>query len=151
MKLEQKALNNTFTHTVIGDKLYSTKRTTTGGAFMKPEISKDIIRGHTTTIILNILSQGDSYGYEIAKAVRELSHDAYELNEATLYTAFRRMERNGDIESYWGDETHGGRRKYYKLTEQGTRLLAKNVADWAFAKKIIDDLITGRIDDNGHN
>ncbi|GKT03807.1 PadR family transcriptional regulator [Furfurilactobacillus sp. WILCCON 0119] len=118
---------------------------------MTPEISKEIIRGHTTTIILNILSQGDSYGYEIAKAIRTLSHDAYELNEATLYTAFRRMEKNGEIESYWGDETQGGRRKYYRLTEDGNLTLAQNVANWAFAKNVIDDLITGRIDENGHN
>ncbi|GAB6092941.1 PadR family transcriptional regulator [Furfurilactobacillus curtus] len=118
---------------------------------MKPEISKDIIRGHTSTIILNILSQGDSYGYEIAKAVRALSNNAYELNEATLYTAFRRLEKNGDITSYWGNETQGGRRKYYQLTTQGQTTLAKNVADWTFAKKIIDDLITGRITEDGHN
>lgn len=118
---------------------------------MKPEISKDIIRGHTTSIILNVLSQGDSYGYEIAKAVQQLSNNAYELSEATLYTAFRRMEKNGDIESYWGDESQGGRRKYYRVTEQGQQLLAKDIADWRFAKDIIDDLITGRIDENGHD
>jgi len=113
---------------------------------MKPIISKDIIRGHTTTIVLNILSQGDSYGYEIAKTIRQLSHEAYELNEATLYTVFRRLEKNGDIQSYWGDESQGGRRKYYKITEQGTETLKTNVKEWNFAKHVIDDLILGRID-----
>ena len=115
---------------------------------MKPIISKDIIRGHTTTIVLNILSQGDSYGYEIAKMVRELSHNDYELNEATLYTVFRRLEKNGDIASYWGDESQGGRRKYYQITNQGQKTLVENIKAWNFAKKVIDDLILGRI--NNH-
>lgn len=130
------------THTVIGVKLYSSK----GRQQMKPIISKDIIRGHTTTIVLNILSQGDSYGYEITKTIKKLSHDAYELNEATLYTVFRRLEKNGDIQSYWGDESQGGRRKYYQITQQGTETLKNNVKEWNFAKHVIDDLILGRID-----
>ncbi|AYE38074.1 PadR family transcriptional regulator [Companilactobacillus zhachilii] len=114
---------------------------------VKPLISKDIIRGHTTTIVLNILSQGDSYGYEIAKMVKVLSRDAYELNEATLYTVFRRLEKNGDITSYWGDESQGGRRKYYQITDQGKQTLTDNIKAWNFAKEVIDDLILGRIED----
>ncbi len=114
---------------------------------MKPIISKDIIRGHTATIVLNILSQGDSYGYEIAKTVRELSNNAYEINEATLYTVFRRLEKNEDITSYWGDESQGGRRKYYQITSQGKQTLKENTEAWNFAKKVIDELILGRIQD----
>jgi len=115
---------------------------------MKPLISKDIIRGHTATIVLNILNQGDSYGYEIAKMVKELSHDKYELNEATLYTVFRRLEKNDDIASYWGDESQGGRRKYYQITAQGKQTLEDNIEAWKFAKDVIDDLILGRIQDH---
>ncbi|APX72996.1 PadR family transcriptional regulator [Companilactobacillus allii] len=113
---------------------------------MKPIISKDIIRGHTTTIVLNILNQNDSYGYEIAKTIKQMSHETYELNEATLYTVFRRLEKNNDIQSYWGDESQGGRRKYYKITEQGKATLKENIKEWNFAKHVIDDLILGRID-----
>ena len=75
---------------------------------MNTTISTDLIRGHTDTIILNILRQGDSYGYEIYKKIIELSGNKYELKEATLYTAFRRLEQGGYIVSYWGDETQGG-------------------------------------------
>jgi len=115
---------------------------------MKPEISKETIRGHTATIVLNILSQGDSYGYAIAKMIKVLSHAAYEINEATLYTVFRRLEKNGDITSYWGNETQGGRRKYYRISEQGQQTLAHNLQEWQFAKQVIDDLILGRIDEH---
>ncbi|MDV7718671.1 PadR family transcriptional regulator [Pediococcus ethanolidurans] len=109
------------------------------------QISKDLIRGNTDTIILNLLNQQDSYGYQIAKQVKYLSNDAYEINEATLYTVFRRLEKHQDIESYWGDETQGARRKYYRITETGQQLLAENVQQWNFSKKIIEKLIKGSI------
>ncbi|NLW07520.1 MAG: helix-turn-helix transcriptional regulator [Clostridia bacterium] len=110
---------------------------------MGPTISTDLIRGHTNTIILNVLRQGDSYGYEIYKKIIELSGNKYELKEATLYSAFRRLEQDGYIDSYWGDETQGGRRKYYRITGKGRELYEQNKADWEFAKEVLDKLIKG--------
>ncbi len=110
-------------------------------------ISTDLIRGNTNTIILNILRQGDSYGYEIYKKIIELSGNQYELKEATLYTAFRRLEQEGYILSYWGDETQGGRRKYYRITEEGKKHYNKYREDWDFAKEVLDKLIKGDLYD----
>ncbi len=109
-------------------------------------ISNDLIRGNTVTIILNVLRQGDSYGYEIYKKIIELSNNQYELKEATLYTAFRRLEQDGQILSYWGDETQGGRRKYYRITEEGKERYEQNKNDWNFAKEVLDKLINGGFD-----
>lgn len=114
---------------------------------MGATISNDLIRGNTDTIILNILRQGDSYGYEIYKKIIVLSGHRYELKEATLYTAFRRLEQDGFILSYWGDETQGGRRKYYRITEKGKEVYEQNLKDWNFAKEIIDQLVKGGIED----
>lgn len=108
---------------------------------MDSKISSDLIRGHTDTIVLGILKDGDSYGYEIYKKIIEKSEGAYELKEATLYSSFRRLEKEGYITSYWGDETQGGRRKYYKITALGENLYNLNKQDWEFAKRIIDKLI----------
>ena len=55
-------------------------------------LSADILRGYTDTIILHQLSHGDSYGYQINKTISTLSGGEVELKEATLYTAFRRLE-----------------------------------------------------------
>ncbi|KUO49064.1 MAG: hypothetical protein APF76_10585 [Desulfitibacter sp. BRH_c19] len=115
---------------------------------MRKTISTDLIRGNTDTIILNILRQGDSYGYEIYKKIIELSGNQYELKEATLYTAFRRLEQESYILSYWGDETQGGRRKYYRITEEGKERYEQNKKDWNFAKEILDKLIKGGLDDD---
>ncbi|NLP24787.1 MAG: helix-turn-helix transcriptional regulator [Syntrophomonadaceae bacterium] len=114
---------------------------------MSGTISNDLIRGHTDTVILNILRQGDSYGYEIYKKVIALSGNRYELKEATLYTAFRRLEQDGLVVSYWGDESQGGRRKYYRITDQGKKVYQQNKVDWNFAKEVLDKLIQGGLED----
>lgn len=116
---------------------------------MGTTISTDLIRGNTDTIILNVLRQGDSYGYEIYKTIIDLSGNQYELKEATLYTAFRRMEQEGYISSYWGDETQGGRRKYYRISNKGLEVYEQNIKDWSFAKDILDKLILDTIDKGG--
>lgn len=113
---------------------------------MGGRITTDLIRGHTDTIILNILRQGDSYGYEIYKTVIALSGQQYELKEATLYSAFRRLEHDDWIASYWGDESQGGRRKYYRITEKGRENYEQNRKDWRFAKDILDKLIEGGLE-----
>ncbi|GAB4074716.1 PadR family transcriptional regulator [Barrientosiimonas marina] len=112
---------------------------------MVAKISKDLIRGHTSAIILNILNQGDNYGYGIYKEIIKLSENQYELKEATLYTAFRRLEKEDYILSYWGNETQGGRRKYYRITEEGKKKYEQNKKDWDFAKYILDSLIKGEL------
>lgn len=108
---------------------------------MNGKISSDLLRGHTDTIVLGILMEGDSYGYEIYKKIIEKSEGAYELKEATLYSSYRRLEQDGSITSYWGDETQGGRRKYYKITPTGEKVYNLNKQKWEFAKRIIDKLL----------
>ena len=70
-------------------------------------IASDALRGYTEAIILRRLMDKDSYGYEINKTIQEKTKGQYELKEATLYTAFRRLEQAGYILSYWGDEKTG--------------------------------------------
>lgn len=104
-------------------------------------ITADLIRGHTETIILAALSKGDSYGYAINKSVYEASCRKYELKEATLYTAFKRLEDAGSISSYWGNETTGARRKYYTITKTGQQALSRKILEWNQAKSLIDSLL----------
>lgn len=93
-------------------------------------ISADILRGHTDTIILTQLMAKDSYGYEINKNVQERTHGQYEFKEATLYTAFKRLEKSGLITSYWGDDGPGARRRYYSITEEGKKQWEERSQEW---------------------
>ncbi|MBG9735506.1 PadR family transcriptional regulator [Paenibacillus alvei] len=108
---------------------------------MNAKLSSDLLRGHTDTIILKLLMSGDKYGYEICKLVHSGSNGLYELKEATMYSSLKRLEQERNITSYWGDETHGGRRKYYRITDKGRVTYADNKQNWEYAKKILDILI----------
>lgn len=111
----------------------------------------DMIRGYTDTIILAQLLEHDSYGYEINKTVQRVTGGLLELKEATLYTTFRRLEAAGCIQSYWGDETTGARRRYYAVTEAGRELYRENLADWQKVKTIIDNLLQGENGNESQN
>ena len=102
--------------------------------------SSDILRGYTDTIILAQLAQADSYGYVISKNVQEITRGELQLKEATLYTTFRRLEGAGVIESYWGSEQAGARRRYYHLTDAGRRLYEENRQDWRKYRAMISNL-----------
>ncbi|QHQ62996.1 PadR family transcriptional regulator [Anaerocolumna sedimenticola] len=104
-------------------------------------ISSDLIRGHIDTIILRVLLDGDNYGYEIIKAISKNSDGEYELKEPSLYTSLKRLEKLNYISSYWGDETQGGRRKYYKITNSGISFYEDAVTAWNAAVIIINKLI----------
>ena len=65
-------------------------------------ISSDIIRGYNDTIILYLLLDKPSYGYEISKQIKALSNEKYIMKETTLYSAFTRLEKNGYITSFPG-------------------------------------------------
>ncbi len=105
------------------------------------KISSDLLRGHTDTIILKLLMDGDKYGYEISKLIQTTSCGEYELKEATMYSSLKRLEGDGNITSYWGDETQGGRRKYYRITEKGKQIYFENKNNWEYAKRILDRLL----------
>jgi PadR family transcriptional regulator, regulatory protein PadR len=104
-------------------------------------ISSDLLRGHTDTIILGLLVGGDRYGYEITKLVHERSDKLYELKEATMYSSLKRLENDGHITAYWGDETQGGRRRYYRIEASGRGLYAANKQNWEHAKRVLDQLL----------
>ena len=104
-------------------------------------ISADLLRGYTDTIIMRQLAETDGYGYGISRMVAEKSNGMVRLKEATLYTAFRRMEESGLIRSYWGDEATGARRRYYSLTEPGREKLEDEKTAWEETKQVMDRLI----------
>lgn len=105
-------------------------------------ITADTLRGHTDTIILTQLVRKDSYGYEINKNVKQRTGGKYELKEATLYTAFKRLEQSGLITSYWGEDGPGARRRYYAITEEGRKLWEESCREWQETRLLLDTLLT---------
>lgn len=107
-------------------------------------VNTELIRGHVDTIILNALMQRDRYGYEILDMISDLSEGRYEIKQPTLYSCLKRLEKQGFITSYYGDETQGGRRRYYKLTEKGRATLEQDQREWEFSRTIINRLLSDK-------
>lgn len=107
------------------------------------EIEKEMLKGYIDIIILSLLYGSDLYGYELGKRVKEQTQNSFEMKEGTLYLAFKRLEQSNLISSYWGDESVGGRRKYYKLLPDGMTHLKAKKLEWEHLKKIIDLFLKG--------
>ena len=107
-----------------------------------------IVSGHIDIILLKIISLGDCYGYVISKTLSEITEGA-EIKEATLYSGLRRMEAGKLVASYWGDETQGGRRKYYTLTQGGQESLRENIKKWEMTKVLLDKILNWKGERHG--
>lgn len=104
-------------------------------------LTADLLRGNTDTILLRLLMNKDSYGYEINKQIEKITDGQVIFSEATLYTAFRRLEKEGLIVSRWGDENSGARRRYYHLTEAGKKEYQKRLKEWHQTYHLLERLM----------
>lgn len=107
------------------------------------EVEKEMLKGYIDIIIMSMLYNEDLYGYELGKRVKQQTQNSFELKEGTLYLAFKRLEQNKLISSYWGDESIGGRRKYYKLLAAGVEHLKNKKREWEHLKTVIDIFLKG--------
>lgn len=101
-------------------------------------ISSDIIRGYNDTIILSLLLESPSYGYEIGKQIRRHSEEKYVIKETTLYSAFTRMEKNGYIKSFSKEAENGKKRTYYEITDSGKAYYLEKCEEWKLTKDVIN-------------
>ena len=106
------------------------------------QISSDVIRGYNDTMILFILKNEPSYGYEISKQIKSISDEKYVIKETTLYSAFTRMEKNGYIKSFVKEaEGNGKKRTYYEITELGEEYYKEKCEEWHLTKDVVERFI----------
>jgi PadR family transcriptional regulator, regulatory protein PadR len=95
-----------------------------------------LLWGAVEMLMLEVISQGPTYGYEIAQTVSVRSRGYFDLKEGSLYPALHRLEEQKLVKSSW-QEVDGRRRKYYELTSAGGNVLASKKSEWkAFAEGI---------------
>ena len=104
-------------------------------------INSDIIRGHLESVILKLIIEKDRYGYEISNCITERTDNLFNIKEATLYSVVSRLEKKQLIESYLGTKTHGGKRRYYKITSLGNAYYEQKRKEWTELKNILDTLL----------
>ena len=110
-----------------------------GGDFMK--INKELLKGSTTVLILSILNRKDMYGYEMIKEIDLRSKGIFSFKEGTLYPILHNLESTNYIESYWDDSTGSRKRKYYKITTSGKKLLLEKESEWKLFSETVNNVL----------
>jgi PadR family transcriptional regulator PadR len=101
----------------------------------------DVLQGTLDLMVLNTLhALGSMHGYGIAQRIQQVSENALQLNQGTLYPALLRLEQKGWITSRWGTSDNNRRAKFYSLTRAGRKQLVREAEDW---RRIVD--VMGRL------
>lgn len=95
------------------------------------KIEREMMRGLGPTAVLQILSDGEMYGYELVKAVGQRTNSVFEMGQSTLYPMLYNLESKGLIGSKEKKSPNGRTRRYYRLTAKGKKKLAADKQQWA--------------------
>jgi PadR family transcriptional regulator PadR len=90
----------------------------------------DLVQGTLDLLILKVLSLEPRHGWAIAKRIQQVSHEALQVQQGSLYPALYRLEEQGWIEADWRETDTGRRAKFYSLTRAGRRRLNTELANW---------------------
>jgi PadR family transcriptional regulator PadR len=91
----------------------------------------DVLQGTLDLMVLKTLETlGPLHGYGIARRIEQVSGDALQMNQGTLYPALLRLEQAGLIRSKWGASENNRRARFYSLTPRGRKRLASEAANW---------------------
>lgn len=90
----------------------------------------DLMKGTLDLLVLETLRRGPMHGYAIARSIKEVSQDVFQIEEGALYPALHRLEGRGWVEADWGVSERNRRARYYQLTPAGQRALAKEAETW---------------------
>lgn len=92
--------------------------------------SADVLQGTLDLLVLKALSLAPLHGWGISQRIQQLSRDALQIGQGSLYPALYRLERKGFVKSEWGTTENNREAKYYKLTTSGRRALSDEQSDW---------------------
>ena len=95
-----------------------------------PALDRELKKGSAELLILSLIETRPRHGYEISKLIEERSDGVLRFNVASLYPLLYRLEKRGWIEGRWVEKAGQRRRRYYKLTPAGKKVLAAQRSGW---------------------
>ena len=101
-----------------------------GAPYMADTHEGEWKRGSAELLILSLLEARPRHGYEISKLIEHRSGGTVHFHAASLYPLLYRFERQGWIKGRWVEKSGQRRRRYYRLTPQGRRILAAQLRSW---------------------
>lgn len=91
----------------------------------------DILQGTLDLMVLQTLhSMGPQHGFGIARRIEQVSEDALQLNQGTIYLCLVRLVQKGWIGAEWGISDNNRKAKFYSITESGRRQLSVEMENW---------------------
>jgi len=90
----------------------------------------DLLQGTLDLLILQTLTAGPMHGWGVAQRIQQVSRDALQIGQGSLYPALHRLEYKGWIKAEWGPSENNRRAKFYALTAGGRRQLAAELKTW---------------------
>ena len=92
---------------------------------MAARSTPDLFPGTLDLLILRVLASGPEHGYGVAQRLQRLSDDVLVIGESSLYPALQRLLLNGDVDAEWAPSDNNRRARYYTITRDGRRRLAR--------------------------
>lgn len=103
-----------------------------------PDPQDDMIRGTLDMLVLKVLSLEPMHGWGICERIQQISDEALQVNQGSLYPALHRLSRQGWIDAQWQTTENNRRAKYYRLTRAGERRLGVEHEHWLRLSKAVD-------------
>lgn len=104
----------------------------------------DVLQGTLDLLVLKTLDTiGPMHGYSIARRIQQISQDALQLNQGTLYPALLRLQLRGWVVSKWGVTENNRKARYYSITRTGRKRLQEEAESWERMAAIINRVLQG--------
>jgi transcriptional regulator len=102
-----------------------------------------LLQGTLDLLVLGAIRSGPVHGYAIANAIEERSGGDLRVEDAALYQALHRLERQGLVEAEWGASENNRRARFYALTPEGRRRLSEQKSYWRRYTRALEGILRG--------
>lgn len=103
--------------------------------------SADLLQGTLDLLVLKALTWGPVHGYGVARWIQQLTDDALQVEEGSLYPALHRLEERDLVTSEWGVSENNRRAKFYRLTPRGRQHLRSEASAWSRYTEAVDKVL----------
>lgn len=109
--------------------------------------NKELLKGSTAMMILSLLSNGEQYGYQMIKTLEAMSDNTFTFKEGTLYPLLHELENKGFAESFYEETDSPRKRKYYRITREGRKVLEAKKQEWSVFSGAVNKVLGGMPDE----
>jgi PadR family transcriptional regulator PadR len=110
---------------------------------MKPQTKSDLPQGTLDLLILRMVAHGPIHGYAIAQRILQISREALEVQQGSLYPALHRLEYRKLLAAEWAESESGRKAKFYRLTPKGREHLKSETESWARLTEAVGLILKG--------